>query len=290
MGIITTSSRENQSRRLKIKKLGQRMKRVAEEGAGMSPWEADVLIASIDEVYFSDPDLRELNENQLKYSCVAAFEGAGKPLSECSMVTVSLTLFSDDDDSPAETPPPSSDLIRQRRMMRIAEEAKEQGGLLSQEDLAKLLMCNVRTIRRARRALLDLGMVVPTRGQQNDIGPGVTHKEMAIRLWLDGSEPIAVAAKIKHSVGAVENYLEKFKRVAYLRMKGFDDYQIALTTGISVAAAKTFAGIHEELKSRSFFKTRMEEINIAGASHYEAEGEKKDSASSNDTSKGGTSL
>ena len=47
MGIITTSSRENQSRRLKIKKLGQRMKRVAEEGAGMSPWEADVLIASI---------------------------------------------------------------------------------------------------------------------------------------------------------------------------------------------------------------------------------------------------
>ena len=58
----------------------------------------------------------------LKYSCVAAFEGAGKPLSECSMVTVSLTLFSEDDDSPAETPPPSSELIRQRRVMRLAEE------------------------------------------------------------------------------------------------------------------------------------------------------------------------
>jgi DNA-binding transcriptional regulator YhcF (GntR family) len=249
-----------------------------------------VLLESIEEVYFSDPDLCGLNENQLKYSCVASFEGAGRPLRECAMVTVALTLFSDEDDSPDEKTPPSSELVRQRRMTRIAGEAKEQGGLLSQEDLAKLLMCDVRTIRRSRKALADLGVVVPTRGQQNDIGPGVTHKELAIRLWLDGLEPVAVADKIKHSIGAVENYLEKFKRVSYLRMKGFDDFQIALTTGISVVAAKTFSGIHEELKTRSFFKNRMEEINIVGAAHYEAEDEKKDSTSSNVTSKKGASL
>ena len=38
--------------------------------------------------------------------------------------------------------------LRQRRLMRLYEEARDQGGLLSQEDLAELLMCNVHTIRR----------------------------------------------------------------------------------------------------------------------------------------------
>ena len=52
MGINTTSSRENQIRRLQIKTLDQQMKRVAVDGTGISPWEAEVLIETINEVYF----------------------------------------------------------------------------------------------------------------------------------------------------------------------------------------------------------------------------------------------
>jgi len=51
---VASSSRESQDRRLKIKTLEQRMKRVAVEGAGLSPWEAQVLVEAIAEVYFSD--------------------------------------------------------------------------------------------------------------------------------------------------------------------------------------------------------------------------------------------
>jgi ribosome-binding protein aMBF1 (putative translation factor) len=43
--------------------------------------------------------------------------------------------------------------LRQRRLMRITDQAREQGGLLSQEDLAEILMCDVRTIRRGRITL-----------------------------------------------------------------------------------------------------------------------------------------
>ena len=39
-----------------------------------------------------------------------------------------------------------------------------------------------------------------TRGTVNDIGPGVTHKGIAIRLWLDGKEPTEVALIIHHSL------------------------------------------------------------------------------------------
>jgi hypothetical protein len=283
------NSRENQTRRLRIKTLDQQMKRVVVEGTGISPWEAEVLVNTINEVYFTDPELEECAHYQLKYSCVASSAGPGKPLRECAMTTVILTLFSDDDDN--DLPPndkQASVCRRQRRIMRITDEAREQGGLLSQEDLARILMCDTRTIRRDIKALNDIGITVATRGQQKDIGPGVTHRAVAVRLWLEGLEPVAICRRIKHSIGAVENYLEKFKRVSYLRMKSFDDYQIALTVGISVRAAKTFSLIYREFRNSSFFKNRMDEIKLAGSSHYLAEDEKKDSGSSNVIRKGGT--
>ena len=166
-------------------------------------------------------------------------------------------------------------------MLRITEEAKEQGGLLSQEDLKQILMCDVRTIRRDIAALRISGIVVATRGQQKDIGPGVTHRGQAIKWWLEGKEPVEVARQIKHSVAAVENYLEKFKRVSYLCGKGFKLHEIALTVGISTAASRTFMDIHYEFRGKSFFQQRMAEINLEGSQFYFAEGEKKDLASSN---------
>ena len=62
--------------------------------------------------------------------------------------------------------------------MRISAEAREQGGLLTQEDLAKILMCDVRTIRRDIADLRKTDIVVPTRGTIKDIGPGVSHRAL----------------------------------------------------------------------------------------------------------------
>ena len=279
MGVkLSPSCSENQSLRLKIKSLGQQMKRVAVEGAGLSPWEADVLVDAIDEVYFSDPELKGLSIGQLKYSCVSSCEGPGKPLRDCSMTTVLLTLVDAEDRRGLPSKGKQAALHRRRRkLMRITEEAREQGGLLTQEDLASVLDTDVRTIRRDVQALRDDGIVVATRGQQKDIGPGVSHRGQAIRLWLEGKEPVEVARAINHSIGAVEKYLEKFKRVAYLRPKGFDDYQIALTVGMSVPAVKTFVEIYKESKNRSFFRSRLDEIELVGEQHYFAGDEKKDS-------------
>lgn len=286
---VSSSCAESQNRRLKIKTLGQRMKRVAVEGAGLSPWEAGVLVEAIDEVYFSDPDLKELSTGQMKYSCVSASEGPGKPLDRCSMSTVLLTMIDPEDrrDLPSDGKQASVHR-RQRKIMRLTEEAREQGGLLTQEDLAAVLDSDVRTIRRDIHDLRDNGIVVATRGQQKDIGPGVSHRGLAIRHWLEGREPVEVARAINHSIAAVESYLEKFKRVAYLRSKSFDDYQIALTVGMSVASVRTFVEIYSESKDLPFFRSRLAEIELVGEQHYMAEDEKKDSALSNGSRSGGT--
>jgi len=64
---------------------------------------------------------------------------------------------------------------RRSQILRMATEAVDQGGLLSQEDVAQILGNDVRTIRKDIQELKKQGLEVPTRGQQKDIGPGKTH-------------------------------------------------------------------------------------------------------------------
>lgn len=274
---VTTNSYEDQQRRLNIKTIGQQMMNLAVEGTGISPWESRVLVDLIEDVYFSEINQNVMKPGIVKYQCISNEEGPGKPLAKCKMVTVHLTLYDEKDNGEFsnENNKDRSIEIRRRCLVRIVEEAKEQGGYLTQEDLARLLWCDVRTIRRDVKALNEIGIVLPTRGQQKDIGPGVTHRAIAIKHWLEGKEPIEVAQRIKHSINAVENYLQKFKRVAYLRRKGFTEFEIALTVGISVSASKTFLKLYEEYKNKAFFKQRIEEIELVGGQYWQAQDEKK---------------
>ncbi|MCK4982788.1 MAG: DUF1670 domain-containing protein [Victivallaceae bacterium] len=277
MGQNTIKCREAQEQRLKIKTISQQMKNLAVSGTGISPWEAQVLIDTIEEVYFNDPELRQSRHGQLKYSCVSAAEPPGKPIADCQMLCVVLTVFDEEDEQELSWREKDASIEKRwRRLLRISAEAREQGGLLTQEDLAKILMCDVRTIRRDIADLRKTDIVVPTRGTIKDIGPGVSHRALAIRLWLEGKEPSEVASRIKHSLKATENYLEKFKRVVYLKRKSFTEFEISRTIGISVSATKTFLEIYTEFKNKAFFKSRMNEIEIVGALHYQAQDEKKE--------------
>jgi hypothetical protein len=112
--------------------------------------------------------------------------------------------------------------LLQSRLMRISEEAREQGAVLTQEDLGVLLCCDERTFRRdikreaVARACLEIdaqggcvaaselaimfkttpttvgkyivqwevenGKVLPRRGTIHDMGPTLTHKKEICRL------------------------------------------------------------------------------------------------------------
>ena len=232
----STSHRDAQAQRMAMKRQSARMLTEAMVGAGLSKWEAEALVNSIEEVYFADPELAPVRDGQMRYSCIRSDEGSGKPLSECRKVSVTLTLLHPEDKSElkgfAQTGGMSAE-VRQRRIVRIVEEAREQGGLLAQEDLAEILTCDPRTIRRDVKALKARGFVLPTRGQQQDIGPGVSHRALAVGKWIEGREPVEIARLMRHSVASVEGYLEKFKRVAWLsREKQFNPFEIALTVGM----------------------------------------------------------
>ena len=54
--------------------------------------------------------------------------------------------------------------LRRIIIQRITDEATEQGGILSHEDLSHCLHCSVRTIKRDIQAIRHLGIEVITRG------------------------------------------------------------------------------------------------------------------------------
>jgi len=275
----STSSREAQAQRMAMKRQGARMLTEAMVGTGLSKWEAEALVNCIEEVYFADPELAPVRDGQMRHSCVRSDEGAGKPLALCRKVSVTLTLLHPEDKKELHGCFDKGGLsaeVRQRRLTRIVEQAREQGGLLTQEDLAEILMCDPRTIRRDICDLKQRGFVLPTRGQQQDIGPGVTHRALAVSRWIEGHEPTQIAGLIRHSVASVENYLEKFKRVAWLsREKGFELFEIAMTVGMSVVSVQLYLDLCAEYEDTAEFALRMNDIHAVGQAFYFAQDEKK---------------
>ena len=83
-------------------------------------------MSSVEEVYFSDPELAPVRDGQMRYSCVRGDEGPGKPLSACRKVSVTLTLLHPEDKQGlvgfADRGGMSAE-VRQRRIVRIVEEA-----------------------------------------------------------------------------------------------------------------------------------------------------------------------
>ena len=92
-------------------------------------------------------------------------------------------------------------ILRQNRIQRLCEEALEQKGILSQEDLARHLGCSIRTIKRDIKEIKLRAAEVITRGVLHNIGRGQTHKVQIINLYLEGCSYSEIRRKTHHSTG-----------------------------------------------------------------------------------------
>jgi len=79
-------------------------------------------------------------------------------------------------------------------------------------------------VRRDLKTLAKRGVIVPTRGQQKDIGPGISHRVEIVRLEIE--------RRMKHSLTAIKRYIVTFSRVAYLAEKSYSIKEIAFLVWI----------------------------------------------------------
>jgi hypothetical protein len=276
MIMLSEAREEQRDLRLTLKTQDQTLIREAMTGAGLTRWEAAVLPRVVDEIYFQGGSKRPWKDGQMRYQCVAITAGPGKRLSECPLVPVTLTVIDIEKDREVLHEHGAVGL-RRSKLMRIAEEAREQGGVLTQEDLGVLLGCDERTVRRDIRDLRTQGIQVPTRGFVQDIGPTLSHKALAIRHWLEGKEPVAVARAINHSLGAVERYLEDFKRIALCAIKGLDEVATTRAANLSTALVTTYRAMYREASDNPAYGYRFQELAqlIAGEPAADCAAEKK---------------
>lgn len=183
---------------------------------------------------------------QVCYPAVAIGERAGKRLRECLTVPVVLTLLHGADAEVLHGA--GSPALRRVRLGRLCDEAVRQGAVLSHEDLSLLLGVELSTVRRMVAQCSDEGARPPTRGLIDDIGPTVSHKAQAIRLYFRGLLPARIAARLGHSLGSVERYLADFARVVELQRRAVGAEASSRITGMSPALVARYLQLLGEVE------------------------------------------
>jgi hypothetical protein len=262
--MLTNKQIEDQLRqgRLDAKTRDSLFRRRIEHGANCAPFVSRAILETVKEVFPLDLDdpAQQLDLGRLKLLVVAAHEPAGKSLEDCQKVAVLLTLDAGAEDAEVRACF-GVGALRRARLLRLCVEAREQGGLLSYEDLAyRLFNCGTRTLVRDVARLRREGLVVPTRGQQQDIGPGQTHRVQAVRLFLEGLEPMEIARRLYHALSSIENYLTTFARVVFLANKGYGDDEIAFVLRRSSPLVAAYRQLAEQWGHKRIAKARFREL------------------------------
>jgi len=212
--------------------------------------------------YFLQYGAVTVHDNQVAYCAVAAEEPSGKPLGECRRVSVRLTLHTPDDLANTDG---SVAALRETRLRRLCQEAYDQGGLLTQEDLAILLTTSVTTIKRHLRRLRTAGHYPPTRGQQHDIGPGVSHKVQIVQRYLAGEALSQIGLRLPHGLASMERYLQAFRQVALMTREGLDNDLIAKACRLSPALTAQYQALFVEASGQSHWQRRLNDLLAAEA-------------------------
>ena len=152
---------------------------------------------------------------KIRFLCASRKAKHGKPLKEQDLIRVTLTLDNGIEDLDVLRTQGSISL-RQLKILRLTEEAYIQGGLLTQEDLGRLLQVSSRTIRSDILELIRDGNTVHTRGYDHDIGRGVSHKTRIIDLYLSGFTYDEIMRRTRHSAHSIKRYVSTFGRLLLL--------------------------------------------------------------------------
>lgn len=228
-----------------------------QSGFELSPRESSLIVETVHLYYRQSPEARS---GRVSLWVVSLDASVGKPLQELPKVQVWVTLDAGQDDLEAYERYGHAGLRRQK-LLRISEEVVEQGGIPTQEDLARLLGTSVRTIKRDIAYLRKQGLRVVTRGVYSDIGPSVSHKVVIVEMFLSGFVYTEICRKTRHSARAVKRYVNTFGRVVALYERGVQEAEeIAHYVGISARLAAEYLELYFQVRSKSGCRGRIEEL------------------------------
>jgi hypothetical protein len=139
------------------------------------------------------------------------------------------------------------------RALRLCQQAYDQGGLLSNCDIAEMLHVGSDYVGQVlAQHERTTNTIVPRRATLHDVGSGITHKRIICwKRYACGKDPDVVARETYHSLEAVDRYLGQYDRVRQCRLQGLTPEQTAYTLDCSVRLVRQYLDIDDLLKNPS---------------------------------------
>jgi len=251
-----------------------------QQGYDLSPVEAQVLARRVQQLV--DEQLGHARQpGQITYQAVAVEEPPGKALRDCRKAPVHLTVVAPEDKEIWAREGPEA--VRRLRVHRLVYEALMQDGALSQEDIACVLGISLKTVQRIFAHYRDEGQRLPSRGEIQDMGRGVSHKIPVVRRYLQDLSFSRIAAELgNHGIGSMARYLRHFALVMVLEERGLTPGQMQSVVGISESLVEQYRALYQELNVPEHQRTlrRLQQVVFAPATAVdqraeEAEGDEK---------------
>lgn len=244
--------------RLAQKQLDQQFVNEMTHGLQCSPFEARAILDTVYKVYGPYFETSgNLKPGQILFQVICIDEGPSTRLDDSKQITVTLSLDAGQEDLEIRKKHGVVGL-RRHRIQRVCVEAFQQGGLLTVEDLAnRLFNCGERTLSRDLQALKEKNIILPLRSTVKDMGRSISHRSVIVKEWLKGREYTEISRNTHHSLSAVKNYIEKFKRVISLAEEGFDVYTIAFLVKLSAPLVEEYYKLYQSLDLVSHRKAEL---------------------------------
>ena len=199
------------------------------------------------------PPAERLCMGQMIWPAVAKDEtGAyGKRLEDTELAPVILNVLTDKDVLDFSR---GADRmrIRQRTAVRLFDEAYEQGGVLTEVDVAAIMGLTDNTVSMYVTDFEKTSKrVVPRRGTVHDMGPSVTHKrQICYRVLVLGQSIEQTARETNHSPESVTRYVQDYRRITHCLANDFSITETAFATKLSEKLVREYANLQEDLNQK----------------------------------------
>lgn len=222
----------------------------------LSPRESKGIYEVVEEMFLEDEPLRD---GQVRYVGVGAEEISGPAMNGLGKKTVVLTRDAQSDLEVERDQGRGG--VRKVKLLRMTEEAYDQGALLTQEDVGRIMGVSSRTIRRDVSELMQTPVKLYLRGIQRDIGRGISHKVWIVGLYLEWKTYSEIQRITGHSLGSIKTYLNDFARVLMARERGIvAPEEIGYYIGRSPRLVKEYLALIEQGEKKPEQKGRIESL------------------------------
>ena len=258
-------SQSDSAERLQSKSILHAIQVELQQGYNLSPVEAQVLARRVQQLV--NEQLGQARQpGQIIYQAIAVNEPPGKALRDCRKVAVHLTVFAPEDQQRwAGT---GAEALRRERVRRLVYAALMQGGALSQEDIACILSIGRKTVQRIFAWYREQGQRLPSRGEVQDMGRGVSHKVPVIRRYIQDLSFTQISRELgNHGIDSMARYLRHFALVMVLEERGLTPEQMQSVIGISSNLVNEYRALYAELNVAEHQRTlqRLQQVVFAPA-------------------------